>query len=149
MSQKLLYLFKTKKLQLSVCYIDHVWFISCCVCKSALDPLIKMNFDPTDSYAGLCLNSPPACWQAANPPLSYQLLLKSRLSLYQAGPVDGNELGIFRAILIGVVVHNTEELVSPNIHHIGNIFIQMDQLCVFYFQLLESFKWNLLDWWVE
>lgn len=124
---------RQKKSQLCVRYIDHVWFIWCCICKSSLDSLIKMNFDATDSYAGLCLKTPPACWQAANPPLSYQLPLKSRLSFHQAGPLDGNELGIFGAILIRVVVHNTEELVSPNIHHIGNIFIPTDQICVFYF----------------
>lgn len=102
----------TQKL-LCICYIDHAWFIWCCICKSSLDSLIKMNFDAKDSYAGLCLNSPPVCWQAANPPLSYQLLLKSRLSFHPAGPVDGNELGIFRTILIRVVVHNTEGTCFP------------------------------------
>lgn len=112
-----------KKAQRCICNIDHVWFIWCCICKSSLDSLIKMNFDATDGYAGLCLNSPPACWQAANPPLSYQLLLKSRLSFHQAQPLDGNELGIFRAILIRVAVHKTEELIPINIYHIGNIFL--------------------------
>lgn len=80
------------------------------------NPLIKMNFDATDSYAGLCLSSPAGCWQAANPPLSYQLLLKSGLSFHQAGPVDGNEFGIFRTTLIQAAAHNSEKRVSPNIH---------------------------------
>ncbi len=133
---------KKKKKQLCICYIDHVWFIWCCICKSSLDSLIKMNFDATDSCAGLCLNSPPARWQAANPPLSYQLLLESQLSFHQAGPVDGNELGIFRAILIWAVVHNAEELVFPNRWY---IYPDRSDLCVFYFKALESFKWNLLS----
>lgn len=91
--------------------IDHVWFIPSSICKSSSESLIKMNFDATDSYAGLWLYSPPACWQAANPPLSYQFLLESQLSFHQAQLLDGNELGIFRARLIWVVVHKTEDLI--------------------------------------
>lgn len=101
----------TTKKRHCICNIDHVWFFRSGFRKSSLESLIKMNFDATDSYAGLWLYSPPACWQAANPPLSYQFLLESQLSFHQTQLLDGNELGIFGARLIRAVVHKTEDLI--------------------------------------
>lgn len=115
----------------SATLIIFYYLFGCCICKSSLDPLAKMNFEASVSYVGLCLTFPPARWQAANPPLSYQLLLKSRLSFHQTQPLDANELGIFRAVLSWVVVHKIKKII-PQVHI---VFLRTNQISIGLFRI--------------